>query len=285
MKTPKVKELDAESPEAIVSSLSYHGAFLKKHVVKTFQKFPVGILGEEIPASFCGQPRAADLIACARGHLYMIVECKKVAPPKRWIFIRDMDDHYRVARMYPWEVGTTFSINSKRPFPQTPVCSDGYQYDPEAQARGGVTKRAESQSIYDAATQLCGASLGFVERRISEINAGVRPSKRPAERYVPLLVTNAPLFYINVADVEMNTTTGELTSVPEIFPVPHVVFNHPFAAQRGDFRERSQTEDWKLRYQESIYVLNVNSLGDFLAEDHLKVLAEAQDEPRRHEAG
>jgi hypothetical protein len=276
------ESLPPDSPEAIVRALSHHGAFLKKHVVKTLRSFPLRLIGEEVPASFAHHLRAADLIACDPQGLFLIFECKKVAAPKRWIFVRDMDDYYRVARKHIPPMGVS-SVFSRRPFPHTPVCSDFYQYDPEAREKNGQpAKRADPQAIYEAATQLCGSYLGFVQQRLREIKQIGRDFAPTSETYIPVLVTNAQLTYLNVNDVEVNTSTGELLDVPELFDIPHAVLNFPLAAaqREDDFRREVQAEDWKLRFQESLYVVNVNSLGVFLSNEHRKTLVESESEPR-----
>ena len=99
MKNESEEKLFAQK---VVKALSYHGAFLKKHVLSAFNTTSgVSVYSEEHPADFAGKTRAADIIAVDRFKTVFVIECKKVDPTKSWIFFKAADQRYRIASRPP----------------------------------------------------------------------------------------------------------------------------------------------------------------------------------------
>src|SRR5207237_5709083 len=115
--------------------------------------------------------------------LYLVIECKRVADEKQWIFFRHLRPQYRVSRT----VGGGFPQNRfTRPIStDTRVCSEGFEYPIRNKSSDLV---AEQDPVFKAAAQLCAAYIGFMQDRI---NQGGLPAR--GEQIVPLLVTTARL--------------------------------------------------------------------------------------------
>jgi hypothetical protein len=67
--------------EEVIKALSYHGAFLKKHVLATIRATPgIHILNEEHASDFEGRTRTSDILAFDDNKVVYVIECKKVSP-------------------------------------------------------------------------------------------------------------------------------------------------------------------------------------------------------------
>jgi len=263
--------------EEVVTALSYHGAFLKKHVLATIRATPaVHIVNEECASDFGGTTRTADIIALDDNKIFYVIECKKVSREKSWIFLKGVDQHYRVVRRCNFlGASSTFVMPSPS---ETPVCSEGYEYRraPTTKARDQPAKKADQSPVFDAGTQLACAFLGYVHDRIAAVSEITRSRDRNyIEHYVPVLVTNARLFFINADEVQLDLDTGEVTSAPNLLEVPHVILKQPAASPKNfpDFRTSISTDERNQQFQESIYVINAKSLAAFFAADHREFLA------------
>ena len=128
--------------------------------------------------------------------------------------------------------------------------------------------------MFEAASQLAGAFLGFVHNRISELKR-VAPDKGFGERYISVLITNARLFFIDADDVELDLLTGDVISEPTLLEIPRVILKQPAAAPRDfqDFRTSIVTNERNQRFHESIYVVNVKDLAAFFSPGHCESLA------------
>jgi hypothetical protein len=83
------------------------------------------------------------------------------------------------------------------------ACSDGYQFPIR-----GDEPRADQDPIFKAAAQLTGAFLGFTQSKwINRSTLG-----ETVERFVPVLVTTAPLYLIQNKWDEAPLSTGRLES-------------------------------------------------------------------------
>jgi len=289
-KKAKSRPIDFNSPEAIIHALNYHGAFFKKHVLKTILNQNLGLVSEEYPTTFGPHSRAADLVVkdvrqSPRGTElpYFIIECKRVSPEKQWVFIQDRDKLYRISRTHDMQVEVFASVVARNADHGIPICSDGYQYDsrPEDEMRG-KGKRADSEAIYEAAKQISACCLGFAEGRIQQARRGSSERRSPPETYVPVLVTNAKLSYIKIDEIDFDTTTATLSKIPTVNRVPYLVYNFPFASVAGhnDFRVKVQNEELRLKEKESIYVVHVDAVRDFLSGDNSRFLQPLTQPPR-----
>src|SRR5262245_35342982 len=200
--------------DEVVKALSYHGAFLKKHVLATLRLTPgLKIYNEEYASDFGGRTRTSDIIAFDDNNILYVIECKKVSPEKSWIFLKGVDQYYRVCRRFQF-IGPSSTF---RPVPpETPVCSEGYEYRRVSAKPGDLpAKRADQSPIFEAGGQLATAFLGFVDDRIEQIKRSEQ-NRAFIEYYVPVLVTNARLFFVNADQIELNLDTGEVTSAPDL---------------------------------------------------------------------
>jgi hypothetical protein len=260
--------------EEVVKALNYHGAFLKKHVLATLRVTRgVRIINEEHALDFGGETRTSDILAGDDNKIVFVIECKKVSPEKSWIFLKGVDQHYRVYRRFQF-IGPSSKFVQSIP-PETPVCSEGYEYRRTPTKAGDLpAKKADQSPIFEAGGQLASAFLGFVHDRIERIKQS-QPDPTFIEYYVPLLVTNARLFFINADQVELNLDTGEVASAPDLLEMPHVILKQPAASPKNfsDFRTSIGSDERNQRFQESIYVINAKSLGAFFAAEHRKFLA------------
>lgn len=260
--------------DEVVKALSYHGAFLKKHVLAALRATP-GICGfnEEHPSDFGGKTRTSDILAKDDNNIFYVIECKKVSPEKSWIFLKGVDQYYRVARTC--KSRETFSTFAKSIPPESPVCSEGYEYRRTEAKRGdSPVKKADQSPIFEAGGQLASAFLGFVHDQVGKAKQ-LPPDRTLIEYYVPVLVTNARLLFINADQVQLDLDTGEVTSAPDLVEMQHVILKQPAASPKNfpDFRTSIPTDERNQRFHESIYVINAKSLGAFFGKDHRKFLA------------
>jgi hypothetical protein len=161
--------------------------------------------------------------------------------------------------------------------PETRVCSEGYEYRRTPTQAGDLpAKKADQSPIFEAGGQLASAFLGYVHNRVAEVKEITRTLDRDLiEYYVPVLVTNARLFFINADQVQLDLDTGEVTSAVDVVEVPYVILKQPAASPKNfpDFRTSIATDERNQRFHESIYVINAKSLGAFFAKHHREFLA------------
>ena len=140
--------------EDVVKALSYHGAFLKKHVLATLRVIPgVRIINEEHASDFGGKTRTSDILAFDDNKIIYVIECKKVSPEKSWIFLKGVDQHYRVSRRLQF-IGPSSTFVQSIP-PETPVCSEGYEYHRSSYKGGDLpAKKADQSPIFEAEDSL-----------------------------------------------------------------------------------------------------------------------------------
>src|SRR5436190_19610848 len=163
------KSSEPLTAEKVVRALSYHGAFLKKHVLATIRVTPgMGIMNEEHASDFGGRTRTSDIIAFDDNKITYVIECKKVSPEKSWIFLKGVDQYYRLARRCNFLGASSKFVRPSRP--ETPVCSEGYEYRrPTTKARDLPEKKADQFPVFEACGQLAGAFLGYVHDRVAEV--------------------------------------------------------------------------------------------------------------------
>jgi hypothetical protein len=132
--------------------------------------------------------------------------------------------------------------------------------------------RADQDPIFQAAAQLS-AYLGLIFRRLNEHNA----SSDSFQAFVPVLITNAKLAFVR-SSFSVNEQTGEADPSSEIEEVPFILLRHPFPQieTATDFRDSVTGDDYQQRYQETIYVVNVAGLDQFLSEEHRKQLRDPE---------
>ncbi len=261
-------------PKEIHERLNEHGVYFKKRVLHELRSYQgLSIAGEEVGESF-GKTRVADILAFDKrsdSHtLYFVIECKRVASEKVWIFFRDIDNTYRASRVSNIAGPSSVVQTSDRLQLEPPVCSEGYEYPV------GRNKVADQDPIFQAASQLSGAFLGFIARRqrIWQPNA--------VERFVPLLVTTAKLFAVNQSDLsKTDLLSGKLNSRPHCLETPFVILKHPFPTPEGlakDFRDEIQGESWTAMHRETIYVIGASGLREFFEISHRDFLHDARNE-------
>jgi len=262
--------------DEVVKALSYHGAFLKKHVLATIRLTPgLKIINEEHASDFGGRTRTSDILAFDDNNIVFVIECKKVSLEKSWIFLKGIDQQYRVARRCNF-LGASSTFSRPLP-PETPVCSEGYEYRrTSSKERDLPAKKADQSPIFDAAGQLTSAYLGYVHDRVEKVKQS-RPDRTFMEYYVPVLVTNARLFFINADQIQLDLGTGEVISLPDLNEVSHVILKQPAASPKNfpDFRTSIATDERNQQFHESIYVVNVKSVSAFFAKNHREFLATA----------
>jgi hypothetical protein len=98
------------------------------------------------------------------------------------------------------------------------------------------------------------------------------------ERFIPILVTTAPLFIIRNKWTDAPLSTGHLTGDLEKEEVPNLVLKHPFPTPEGlnaDFRRGVRDDPWEQVYTESVYVVRADSLRTFLDLATLETFADA----------
>ena len=92
-----------------------------------------------------------------------------------------------------------------------------------------------------------------------------------------MLITNAKLVFVR-SSFFVNEQTGEADPSSEIEDVPFILLRHPFPQIENatDFRDSVTDDDYQQRYQETIYVVNVAGLDQFLSEEHCKQLRDRE---------
>ena len=163
------KSSECLTAEEVVKALSYHGAFLKKHVLAALRMTTgVRIINEEQASDFGGKTRTSDILAFDDNKIVYVIECKKVSPEKSWIFLKGVDQHYRVSRTLRF-IGPSSTFVQSIP-PETPVCSEGYEYRRTPIKAGDLpAKKADQSPIFEAGGHLVSAFLGFVHDRVEKI--------------------------------------------------------------------------------------------------------------------
>jgi hypothetical protein len=269
--------LTAEETEA----LNRHGVFLKKRLIHELRNSKdIQIIGEELGFSF-GGTRVLDVLALdmrSKPHVHLAFECKRViAGEKHWIFFRDFDRSYRVARAQSSIMGHSSAYDQYRP-PHPPVCSEGYEYTKK-------TEKADQDPVFQACAQLSAAYLGFIARRHREFH---RPGVTgdTLERYVPILVTNAALFVVDSDFATVSLETGELPAAPNVSKTDYVVLKQPFPTPAGvefDYRDfpaaPTEPKHWPQVHKETIYVVTATALRAFLAIEQRDFLRSAGSDP------
>jgi hypothetical protein len=256
-------DLEPPQSQGIIRALNYHGAFFKKQVLrKLAERLRVA---EEFGATF-GQTRVADIIAYDGEGLFLVIECKKASVSKKWVFLKHLEQRYRRSRA----IGATHTLASvldHSPPPHPLVCSEGY----EISRPTGKDWKANQDPIFQAAAQLSAAYLGFIARRLAE------STWKGIQAFVPVLVTNAQLAFVE-SDFVVHDETGEADLSAGIQEVPFVILRHPYPEIGNglDFRTLVDDDDYQQRYQESIYVVNVARLNDFVSTEHRKQLRDLE---------
>src|SRR5262249_32318461 len=146
------------SPEQ--EALNLHGVFLKKRVLNEISSIGgMGVFAEEFGVAF-DVSTAIDIIARDQRNnptLLFVLECKRAyVQQKKWIFFRDIDRKFRVARFVSAMIGQSGHYSDSIPISSNwPVCSEGYEIN-----TSGKNCKASPNPIYDAANQLCKGYLG-----------------------------------------------------------------------------------------------------------------------------
>jgi len=269
---PAVSALSQEEVEA----LNRHGVFFKKRVLHELSGVHgLGIVGEEVGVSYGGS-RVIDILAVDRRApplVYFVFECKRAyVENRRWIFFKDIDQHFRVARTQGL-LGNS-SIFRERTLPNPPVCSEGYELNKS-------TTKADQDPIFRAAEQLATGFLGFIARRARELGNSDR-----VERYVPILVTTAELAVVQSDLSTVSIATGRLDSFPDARSWDWLILKHPFPTPQhldADFRDKhtppAVLAEWHQLHKESMYVVRAPMLRRFLSLEQLDELRTAKTEP------
>lgn len=237
-------------------ALNKHGAFFKKAVLGDLLMIGANLqIFEEFGTSF-GGVRVADIVATyetEQAKAFLVIECKRTRPEKSWLFFPHHDQRHRTWRGINGENGESCFFRDRE---HRRVCSEGYEYPIK-----GDSSRADQDPIFKAASQLIAAYLGLVDRRELESRA------RFYERFIPILVTTAPLYIIRNKWTDAPLSTGHLTADLDKEEVTHLVLKHPFPTPEGlraDFRKNVSEDPWEQVYTESVYVVRADSLRAFL---------------------
>ena len=251
--------------DEIRDALNRHGVFLKKAILERIPRDGLEI-HEEIGSSF-GGTRVADIVAIQKfpdqRKLYLVLECKRVADDRRWIFFRHMDRQVRVARkvvsgnrqsLFKTELDTS--------------CSEGFEFPLRDKKESPV---ADNDPVFKAASQLSAAYLGIAQERwLNRSREGV------PEYFVPILVTTAQLSIVLNRFDAAPVTTGRIEEDLRLKDVPELVLKHPFPTPAGfddDFR-RKTGDPWHQRFTESINIVRADHLPDFLHGDRREIFVD-----------
>ena len=198
--------------------------------------------------------------------LWLVFECKRVAPERKWIFFRHHDRQHRATRAVHSGLCTSDYF---RPTPdQYWVCSEGFEWGFKSQGDSVV---ADQDPVFRAASQLATAFLGLVRAEVA------RGRRAEIARFAPILVTTAPLA---IAKTDWQTAplqTGKIEAGElELIPVDHLVLKQPAPTPEGiqeDFRERVSNDPWAQIHTESIYVVTATALASFLSAEKREFMA------------
>ena len=257
-------------------ALNYHGVFFKKRIIQELRRVHgLGVIAEELGVTF-GETRVLDILAIDQEGVppvYYAIECKRAwRQRKRWFFFKDCVQPYRVAR----DVSSLMAASSVFAVGTTPpVCSEGYELDAQKPAKSEQTlNKADQDPVFKAGTQLAGASLGFVARRLRELHrSGSAGAKAHVERVVPVLVTNVEMFVVedeNWSAVDL--ASGCFDGAAKVTAADYVVLKQPFPTPEKcvqDFRESPSCSPdmdsryWNQLFTESLHVVRATALLDF----------------------
>lgn len=257
-------------------ALNYHGVFFKKRVIEELRRVHgLDIIAEELGVTF-GETRVLDILAMDNEGVPPVlyaIECKRAwRQRKQWFFFKDCVQPYRVAR----DVSSLMGASSVFAAGTTPsVCSEGYELDAQKSDKNEKTlSKADQNPVFKAGTQLAGASLGFIARRLREFHRpGSASGKTHFERVVPVLVTNVEMFVVedeNWSAVDL--ASGCFDGAAKVTAADYVVLKQPFPTPEKcahDFREfPACTPDMDVRYwnqlfTESLHVVRATALLDF----------------------
>jgi hypothetical protein len=238
-------------------ALNRHGVFLKKALLEQLPPSQLEI-HEELGFSF-GGTRVADIVAIEKFQdrtLYIVIECKRVADDRRWLFYRHVDRSIRIAR----HIGGSTHKSSFRQL-RTTSCSEGFEYPLRDKKEHLV---ADQDPVFRAASQLSAAYLGLAQDRWRNHATGL-PAE--GERFVPILVTTARLSIVLNSFDAAQLTTGRLDDALDLQDVDELVLKHPFPTPEGmndDFR-RHAVDPWHHRFAESINIVRADALSEFLS--------------------
>lgn len=247
--------------------LGAHGAFLKKGVIQFLSSRPEKLNLQEEYASSFGDTTSADIVAqmkIAGDPVYFVIECKRTFN-KAWAFLEAANPPFRRMRRYGI---TSFHGRYGRADNTNIVCSDAFELQFE-ERNGKPPVKADCSPIFQAATQLAQAYLGVMLQRVSVLRE--LPPRAPYnESFVPILVTNAPLYVQPVDSSSLDLSTGKPSNQLPWREVRWVVYQQPLALKptvgKMDFRDLLPTHEddsahFPLRHQESLYIVNASSLG------------------------
>jgi hypothetical protein len=254
-------------------ALNQHGVFLKKRVLDEISSIPgMGVFAEEFGVAF-DVSTAIDILARDKRkdpNLLFVLECKRAyVREKKWLFFRDINRKFRIARFVSTVAGQFGRYVGEVPgIADCHVCSDGYEI---------VTSlndcKASPEPIYQAANQLCRGYLGFVKLRIDQRDAARQPNE--VDSIVPVLVTTAEIHVAQFDVADISLTTGNLDSRLKKVRVDWLVLKHPFAvplvSRAVDFRHQpsanpEDAENWNQQFRESIFVVRADKLKSFFSQ-------------------
>lgn len=268
------------SREDLLGALGEHGAFFKKAVFNqlksTLAPFEKREITEEYPTLYT-RPQTLDIIASfapsGDRRIYFTVECKKVYK-KDWVFVQASLNCYR-----KWRTVSSLGFGNSMFGSDTAdyVASEGFElsYKPAKNADQPKTRElklsADPNPIFEAGQQLANGYLGFLEYLNAQYSlAGAASKQAPQTNVVPIIVTNAHLFFQPVDPGLIFLSSGSSGNQCDAKEVPWVVLNQPLASLgRSDFRNlRTTTADAEhghAQFQESIYIVNGESLDSFIS--------------------
>ena len=229
-------------------------------------------MAEEHPCSFPDQT-AIDLIfehPGRAGHRFVLVtECKRAyTENKRWVFFRERVEEINAAHLVHCGKIETVKIPPFK-FGLEPF-SEGIEIDlgrirkqPDAAFKSGSCDR-----IHAAASQVCKGLLGFT------LQSAWENVTEEGSRFLiaPVIVTNAGLYSCENDYDDICIGSGNLETELDLKQQPWVVLRHPYSEvitsgftdfRRSD-RSRFSIEERGLLFKESIYVVSVVHLKEFL---------------------
>jgi len=251
---------------ALTDALNRHGVFFKKKVLLALRTIDnVQVLAEEMGFTF-GETRVVDILAqimVKKRRVVFAIECKKVfSKRKTWVFFKDADTRFRVARELKGETNTSKLLTGNADLPS--VCSEGYELD------SSDTKLADPNPVFKAGSQIALAFLGLVRRRIKD--AKTLEKKPDGERLIPVIITNAELLVAQSSFEDVNIATGNFERDLDVASAQSVFLNHPSPSPETvaeDFRESVEEDSWNHMFKESVWVINSGALGTVFNAEYL----------------
>jgi hypothetical protein len=258
-------------PDAVQEALSVRGSFLKKRILQEiYDNIPgLFVMDEEVGVRF-GETQAADMVCFQtsdQGNAFYVLECHRAGDEAAWVFLKHIGLQFRELRkLHRCEL---LSDPTEAPPTCKRVCSEGYELREEKKGKVAL----EATAVVDAANLLSGAYLGFIK--------WLQQRKMKSKIVVvPILVTTARLRMADFNWSEVDIASGNLKQPLKMDEVDWVILKHSFPTppqETQDFRLIDGELSYPQLTTESLYIVQSDSLKDFLSSDQLAYFRQAVD--------